>query len=216
MKKQIINAVLEHKIIAILRGVPKDKVIPLTEALYAGGVRLVEVPFDMKKNISDEETCEMISMLINHFEDKMYIGAGTVLTPLQVEMTKNVGGLFIISPDLNREVVEKTVELGMVSMPGAITPTEITTALRYGADFVKIFPAGTFGPGYIKGVCAPLSNVKLLAVGGVDENNIKDYLKVGICGFGINSNIVDKKMLANEDYEGITELTKKFFASMEG
>ena len=83
-----------------------------------------------------------------------------------------------------------------------------------GADFVKVFPVGNFGPSYIKAVRAPLSNVKMLAVGGINEKNIKEYLDVGICGFGIGSNIVDKKMLENDDYEGITNLTKKFFDSL--
>ena len=137
MKKQIIDAVLKHKIIAILRGVPKDKIIPLAEALYDGGIRLIEVPFDMKKKVSDEETCEMISMLVNRFQDKMFVGTGTVLTPIQVEMTKKAGGNYIISPDTSEEVIKKTVQLGMVSIPGALTPSEITAAVKYGADFVK-------------------------------------------------------------------------------
>ena len=214
MKKQIIDAVLKHKIIAILRGVPKDKIIPLAEALYDGGIRLIEVPFDMKKKVSDEETCEMISMLVNRFQDKMFVGTGTVLTPIQVEMTKKAGGNYIISPDTSEEVIKKTVQLGMVSIPGALTPSEITAAVKYGADFVKVFPVGNFGPSYIKAVRAPLSNVKMLAVGGINEKNIKEYLDVGICGFGIGSNIVDKKMLENDDYEGITNLTKKFFDSL--
>lgn len=214
MKKRIIDAVLKHKIIAILRGVPKDKIIPLADALYDGGIRLIEVPFDMKKKVSDEETCEMISMLVNRFQDKMFVGTGTVLTPIQVEMTKKAGGNYIISPDTSEEVIKKTVQLGMVSMPGALTPSEITAAVKYGADFVKVFPVGNFGPSYIKAVRAPLSNVKMLAVGGINEKNIKEYLDVGICGFGIGSNIVDKKMLENDDYEGITNLTKKFFDSL--
>ena len=104
----------------------------------------------------------------------------------------------------------------MVSMPGAYTPSEIQLAHTSGADFVKIFPAVSLGPEYIKAVKAPLSHIKLLAVGGIDENNIKSYLKAGACGFGIGSNIVDKKLIDNNDFKGITELAKRYVAAVQG
>ena len=214
MRNNIIKEVLDKQLIAIVRGVKIEQIIPLTEALYDGGIRLVEVPFDMKKEVSDDETYEMIRMLANHFQSRMYVGAGTVLETKQVELTQKAGGKFIISPDTNQEVIQKTVELGLISMPGALTPTEITTALRYGADFIKVFPAGNLGPSYIKALTAPLSNVKILAVGGISENNIKEYLNVGVCGFGIGSNVVDKKLLEKNDFKGITDLTKKFVESL--
>ena len=143
----------------------------------------------------------------------MLIGAGTVITEKQVELTAAAGGKFIISPDTFVDVIKKTRELGLVSMPGALTPSEIQTAHRAGADFVKMFPITNMGPEYVKAVKAPLSHIKLLAVGGVDNNNMADYLKVGISGFGIGSNITDKKMLANEDWAGITKLAEVYVAA---
>ena len=140
----------------------------------------------------------------------MYIGAGTVLTKKQVRLTRGAGGCFIISPDTNPEVIRETFLCQMVSMPGALTPTEICCAHEYGADFVKLFPITNMGPDYVKAVKAPLSHIKLLAVGGIDETNMETYLKAGVCGFGVGSNIIDKKMLQNSDYKGITELAKKY------
>jgi len=210
MKNTVVNSILENKIVVIVRGVAKEKLIPLAEAMYAGGIRLLEITYSANKSVSDEETAENIRALAEHFGDRMYIGAGTVLSEEQVELTKNVGGKFIISPDVNESVIKKTVELGLVSMPGALTPTEITAAHRAGADFVKLFPITSLGIDYVKAVRAPLSHINLIAVGGVHDGNMKDYLKAGVCGFGIGSNITDKTLIAAEDYPAITVLAKKY------
>ena len=210
MREQIIQTVEKEKLVVIVRGVAKDKLIPLAQAMYDGGIRLLELTYDAKGVVSDEETAENIKMLSDYFEGKMFIGAGTVLSEKQVELTKAAGGKFIISPDTNEAVIRKTRELNMVSMPGALTPTEVQAAHRAGADFVKLFPVNDLGVGYVKAVKAPLSHIKMLAVGGVDLNNIADYLKAGVSGFGIGTAIVDKACIANEDYDGITELAKKY------
>ena len=209
-KHILLKAVETHKIIAILRGISKDKLIKTAEALYDGGIRLLEITFSADGSVSDDDTAEGIAMLCKHFEGRMYIGAGTVLKTSQVFKTAEAGGRFIISPNTDKAVIEETVRLGLVSMPGALTPTEVVTAHNYGADFVKLFPVSNMGPDYVKAVKAPLSHVKLLAVGGVDENNMKDYLKAGVQGFGLGSNLVDKKLIEKEDYEGLTLLAKKF------
>lgn len=210
MREQIINTIEKEKIIVIVRGVEKEKLIPLAEAMYVGGIRLLEVTYSANGKVSDEETAENISILAKHFEGRMYIGAGTVLTEKQVELTAKVGGGFIISPDTCPEVIRKTRELGLVSMPGALTPSEMQIAHRNGADFVKLFPITSLGASYVKAVKAPLSHLKILAVGGVNENNIAEYLKAGINGFGLGSNIVDKKKIAENDWAGITNLAKKY------
>ena len=212
MKNKVIEAISAEKMIVIVRGVEKEKLIPLAEAMYEGGIRLLEVTYSANGSVSDEDTAANIKMLSEHFAGRMYIGAGTVLSEKQVELTKAAGGQFIISPDTCPEVIKKTVELGMVSMPGALTPSEIQLAHRSGADFVKMFPITNMGPAYVKAVKAPLSHIKLLAVGGVDETNMADYLKVGVSGFGVGSNIIDKKELAEENYASITELAKKYGA----
>ena len=213
MREQIIKTIEEEKLVVIVRGVKSEQLIPLAEAMYKGGVRLLEVTYSANGSVSDEETAKNIEILSKHFEGRMLIGAGTVITTKQVELTAAAGGKFIISPDTFVDVIKKTRELGLVSMPGALTPSEIQTARRAGADFVKMFPITNMGPEYVKAVKAPLSHIKLLAVGGVDNNNMADYLKVGISGFGIGSNITDKKMIANEDWAGITKIAEVYVAA---
>lgn len=208
--ENVIETIQKEKIITIVRGIAREKLISLAQAMYDGGIRLIECTYDASGNVSDEETAANIEMLAKHFKGKMFVGAGTVLTEKQVELTKNAGGKFIISPDTNPDIIKKTKELEIVSIPGALTPTEIVSAHRAGADFVKVFPVGSMGYGYIKDVKAPLSNIKLLAVGGVDENNMQDFLKAGACGIGIGSGIVKKKLIEENDFEGITELAKTY------
>lgn len=214
MREDVIRKIEEEKIIVIVRGVESEKLIPLAEAMYDGGIRLLEITYSANGKTSDEETADSIKRLSEHFVDRMYIGAGTVLTEKQVELTYKAGGKFIISPDTCPEVIKKTRELGMVSMPGALTPSEIQIAHKSGANFVKMFPITNMGVSYVKAVLAPLSHIKLLAVGGVNADNMRDYLNAGVRGFGIGSNIIDKKMLAEGDYKGITELARKYINAL--
>ena len=215
MRENIINAIESHRLIVIVRGIPSEGLIPLEEAMYEGGVRLLEITYSANGSTTDEQTAKNIKMLAEHFDGRMYIGAGTVLTERQVELTAEAGGSFIISPDTNPEVIKKTLEHGLVSMPGALTPTEIMTAHRSGADFVKLFPVTSLGADYVKAVKAPLSQIKLLAVGGVELSNMPQYLSAGVSGFGLGSNIVDKKLIEKEDYAGITALAKKYVEALK-
>ena len=210
MRNQVIEAIRKEKIVVIVRGVPSEKLIPVAEAMYAGGIRLLEITYDATGKVTDEQTAENIRMLSEHFENRMYIGAGTVITEKQVGLTKEAGGQFIISPDTCEAVIKKTRELGLVSMPGALTPSEIQAAHRYGADFVKLFPITNLGASYVKAVKAPLSHIELLAVGGINENNIEEYLNAGVSGFGVGTNIADKKLIEQGEYEKITDLAKKY------
>lgn len=216
MSQEIIDQIKKEKLIVIVRGIERKKLIPLAQAMYDGGVRLLEVTYSTNGTVSDEETAENISTLVTHFGNKMYIGAGTVLTEKQVELTKKAGGGFIISPNTKQSVIKRTVELGMVSIPGAFSPSEIEDAYEFGADFVKLFPVTNLGTKYVKAVKAPLSHIDLLAVGGIDLDNIPLYKEAGVCGFGIGSNITDKSMIADEDWQGITELANRYSSAVKG
>ncbi len=207
-----IEELLKEKIVVIVRGVEKGKLIPLAEALYTGGIRFLEVTYSANGSVSDEATAESIKALTDNFRGRMHIGAGTVLTEKQVELTAEAGGEFIISPDTDTSVIRKTKELGLISMPGALTPSEIKQAHFAGADFVKLFPISSLGADYVKAVTAPLSNVRLLAVGGINLDNMREYLSKGVCGFGIGTNITDKKLIAANDFDGITALAEKYVA----
>lgn len=210
MKNETIKIIEENKIITIVRGVTKDKIIPLVSALYDGGMRLVEVTFDQSGKFDKEYTMDLISTIAKEFEGKMCVGAGTVMDEQQVEAAYKAGAKYIISPDTNEAVIKKTVELGMVSIPGSFSPTEAAFAHRCGADFVKMFPAGELGMSYIKAVRAPLSHIKMLAVGGVDEKNLSDFLALGISGVGIGSGVVKKDLIEKGEFDKITELARAY------
>ena len=215
MREQIIKLIEEHKIIAIVRGVERENLIPLAKALYDAGIRFLELTYSADGKVSDEEMADRVKMLVDEFDGKMYFGSGTVLSEKQVELTKKAGGTFIISPDTYENVIRKTRELEMVSIPGAFTPSEIQAAHRYGADFVKMFPMSNMGVSYLKAVKAPLSHIKLLVVGGVTLDNISEFLDGGAAGFGIGTNFVDKKLIAEGRFDKITENAVKYVEAVK-
>lgn len=200
----------ETKVIAILRGIPSDKLTDVLDAIYAGGIKLAEITYDRTGAVTDDETAANIGRAAAHTNGKMLIGAGTVLNKKQVAMTAEAGGSFIISPDTNTEVIEATKAADLISLPGAMTVSEICTALRAGADYVKLFPANTLPPSFVKAVLAPMRGAKLLAVSGVTPENIPDYLKAGCVGFGIGTNIANKALAESGRFDLITENAKKF------
>lgn len=208
-QQEIIQVIEKEKVIAIVRGVKKEPCLKVAEALYAGGIRLMEVPFNAKDPSGDEATADIIATLVKLYEGRMLIGSGTVLNVGQVELTARAGGSYIISPNVNVDVIKRTVELGLVSMPGALTPTEVMTAHEAGAHFAKIFPAGDLGPGYLKAIRAPLSHIRMTAVGGVSEKNFADFLAVGAVGAGVGGNLVNKTWIENGEFDKITDVARQ-------
>jgi 2-keto-3-deoxy-6-phosphogluconate aldolase len=180
---KIKNIINENKIIAIVRGVKNDALVPLVETLYTGGIRLVEITINQSGD--PKTTADAIYTLCEKFDGRVEIGAGTVMNAAQTNLVIDAGAKYIISPNVSEEVIKRAKERGVISIPGAFTPTEAVTAYDYGADYVKVFPAGTIGASYIKAIAAPLSHIPFLAVGGIDHTNILDYLKSGACGVGI-------------------------------
>lgn len=216
MREDVIRRIQEHKVIAIVRGIKPEAGLQLAQALYDGGIRLIEVTFDQADTEKQLQTVCMIQTLCRHFGDRMAIGAGTVTSVELVEKAAAAGAQYIISPDACENVIHRTRELGMVSIPGALTPTEITMAHRWGADFVKLFPVGAIGAGYAKAVTAPLNHIKLLAVGGVNAGNIAQYLKAGCCGAGVGGNLVDKKLVEAGLFAQITQNAVQLIQAVNG
>jgi 2-dehydro-3-deoxyphosphogluconate aldolase/(4S)-4-hydroxy-2-oxoglutarate aldolase len=210
MSEYVINAIKQYKIIAIIRKIPQADIIPVAEALYAGGIKLIEVTFNQAIAEGEQITAESIKALCDHFGDKMFIGAGTVMSVHQVETAVRAGAKYIISPNTNLQVIKKTSELGVISIPGALTPSEIVFAYEAGAKFVKLFPASEFGVSYIKSIRSPLNHIPLLAVGGVDDSNMKDFFEAGVSGVGIGSNIVKNTLISMKKFDEITDLAKKY------
>lgn len=215
MRQETIQWVEREKIIAIIRGAAPEQCLKVAGALYEGGIRLVEVTYNQRDPGSWQATADAISAIAKEFEGKMLVGAGTVTCPELVEMTHKAGGHYIISPDTNEAVIRRTRELDMVSMPGALTPSEIMQAHHAGADFVKLFPIGSLGVGYAKAIMAPISHVKLLAVGGVNETNVAEFLKAGLAGAGVGGNLVNKKWIESGEYHKITETAKALIAAVQ-
>jgi len=211
----VVEAILREKLIVIVRGVKGECLEPLCEALYAGGARFVEFTYGSPAMKDDAETASWIGYIAKQFKDRMTVGAGTVTTTRQVERTYNAGGRFVISPNTDPEIIRLTKQFGLISIPGALTPSEIVTADHAGADFVKLFPVSVMGADYIKAVMAPLRNIRMLAVGGVNDENMEDYIKAGACGIGLGSNIADNKLIEAGDYAAISELTKKYVEKLK-
>lgn len=215
MREQIIQKVLDYKLIAIVRGVYGQDCLNLAKALYEGGIRLMEVTFDQSKPECLNQTSDTVRLLTEEMGDRMAFGAGTVTSLEMLELAQKAGAQFIVSPDTNEKVIRATIAGGMVSMPGAMTATEVLTAHSYGADFVKLFPIGNFGASYMKAICAPINHVRMLAVGGVNEKNIKDFLKAGAVGAGVGGNLVNKQWIAAGEFEKITALAREFTENLE-
>ena len=215
MREQVIEKVLEHKIIAIVRGAEPESMVSIAKALYEGGVCLVEVTFNQKDPSSWVKTADAIRAIREAMGDQMLVGAGTVTSPELVQMAADAGAMYIISPDTDIEVIKKTRELGLVSMPGAYTATEAKQAHNAGADFVKLFPCIEGAPAYLKAICAPFNHIRFLAVGGVNADNAATFLRSGAVGVGVGSCLVNKKWASEGRYDLITAEAKKFIENIQ-
>lgn len=214
MREQIIKKVEENKIVAIIRGLGADEAVRTARALSEGGIKLIEVTFDQSRPEAFSVTTESIGRIKAELPD-VSVGAGTVLSPEQVDLAIDAGAEFIISPDADEDVIRHTVARGAVSMPGAYTATEIKRAHNAGADFVKVFPCLEGAAAYIKAVRAPLSHIKLLAVGGVNADNCASFLKAGAVGVGVGGSLVNKEYIKNGEFDKITELAKTFVKNLK-
>lgn len=212
----VLKALEDEKLISIVRSPSKQSVIRACEALYKGGVKLLEVTFDRSGKLSKQDICEIIASLNETFAGRMLIGAGTVTSIEEVMLAFDAGAKFIISPNCDTEIIALTKKLGLVSIPAAYTATEIACALKYGADYVKLFPADSVSKEYVKAVKAPLSDAKLLAVGGITAENARDFISAGFCGVGVGSNLYDKKLIEAEDYAALTSLAQKYVTAVKG
>lgn len=214
MRKEVIQKIIDERVIAIVRGIYDEECLNLAKALYAGGVKLMEVTFDQKSAEERQRTVNTIRMLTENMGDVMGFGAGTVTTVEMVRQAKEAGAQFIISPDTNLEVIWATVEQDMVSIPGALTPSEMMQAHWAGADFIKVFPANQMGPSYFKTVAAPLSQVRMLAVGGINGQTVLEYKKAGAVGFGVAGCLFKPQWVKAGQWDTITQATAEFMRTL--
>ncbi|MFT5875413.1 MAG: 2-dehydro-3-deoxyphosphogluconate aldolase/(4S)-4-hydroxy-2-oxoglutarate aldolase [Clostridium sp.] len=211
MDKQCIkDMITNNKIVAIIRGLEEKDIIDTVKALVDGGITLLEFTFDHTNANCIENTTSKIKLTKNYFRNQVCVGAGTVLNVEEVEKAIDAGAEFIISPNVNTEVIKRTNELDKVSIPGALTPTEAVIAYEAGADYVKLFPAGELGKNYIKALMAPLKHIPFMAVGGINSDNVSEFIEIGMCGVGIGGQLIDKKAIKEKNYDEITKIAKKF------
>jgi 2-dehydro-3-deoxyphosphogluconate aldolase/(4S)-4-hydroxy-2-oxoglutarate aldolase len=189
---RVLQQILAHKVVAILRGAPPDDVAKIAQALYNGGVRLLEV------TLNSPRALESIEQVVAKTKGKMLIGAGTVLDAASAKDAIAAGACFIISPVLDKQIIRATRRHGAVSIPGAYSPTEVLNAYIQGGDIIKVFPAP--GAAYIKDLLAPMPHLPLMPTGGISLQNIKDFQASGAVAFGIGSALVDTKKSVTETY----------------
>lgn len=215
MRDKVIGRILEDRIIAIVRGADEDLILPLGEALLAGGISMMEITFNQAKPAGFGATLRGIAKIREHFGDRLLAGAGTVLSEAQVDMALEAGALYIVSPNTNPRVIRHTRDRGFVSLPGALSPGECLNAHEAGADFVKLFPASDLGTGYLKAIRAPLSHIRFLAVGGINEKNAAAFIQAGALGLGVGGNLVNKEWMAAGRWDKIEDLARQLVKAVK-
>ncbi|HJP67426.1 MAG TPA: 2-dehydro-3-deoxy-6-phosphogalactonate aldolase [Sphingomicrobium sp.] len=183
--KQLLHQYLDQcPLVAILRGVTPDEVEAIGEAIFEGGIRIIEVP------LNSPSPLQSIGRLAKKFGERMLVGAGTVLDPAEVDRIVDVGGRIIVSPDTNVEVIAAAAKAGLVSSPGYFTPSEAFAAIRAGATALKLFPAEGASPALLKAQLAVIPmHIPILAVGGIKPDNMRAWLDAGAKGFGLGGGL---------------------------
>lgn len=209
-KEAVKRQIRDKKLMAILRGVDEEHVLPLVRALYEGGVRVVEIPFRPHDAAYEQKTAGMLSRLSELGLDDLAVGAGTVLHERQVRLSREAGAAFIVSPNVSERVIQAALEEDMVSIPGAMTPTEWERAYEKGADFVKVFPAAALGAEYIRLAGASLSHIPVLAVGGVTCDAAPAFLEAGAAGVGAGSELAPPAVYRAGGYRRVTQMAAAY------
>ncbi|MFC4455454.1 bifunctional 4-hydroxy-2-oxoglutarate aldolase/2-dehydro-3-deoxy-phosphogluconate aldolase [Deinococcus sonorensis] len=172
-----------HRIIAILRGVPLQHAVRLTEHLHRAGIRLLEVA------LSDRHGLDVLRELDRQFGPELVLGAGTVITPELAAQAQAAGARFLLTPHVVPEVNAYAVQHGLGLISGAMTPTEIQQALAQGSRPVKLFPAGDLGPGYLRSLLGPYPDLQVVVVGNITTANLPEFVRAGAVGAGIGSHL---------------------------
>jgi len=192
-------------LIPVLRAPSMELGHALVDAMMAGGITVIEVTMTVPNAI------KLLRELKHRHGKKLLLGSGTVIDAAQAEATIEAGAEFVVSPSLHLDVIAKTKELGKVSIPGALTPTEVITAWRAGADYVKIFPCSAMGgASYLKALRAPFPDVKLIPTGGVTFQTAVDFLRAGASALGVGADLVNPKAIAEGKPEIITETARAY------
>ncbi len=206
-KEEQLQQIIDSGVVAVIRVDSADQLVGICEAMAAGGIRGVEI------TMTSPGALEAIREAARVLDGMAIIGAGSVLDPETARMAMLAGADFIVSPTLNLDTIKICKRYGAIVIPGAFTPTEILTAWQAGADVVKVFPATKLGPSFIKDVRGPLPQVRLTPTGGVDINNLGEFLKAGAAFVGVGTALVNKRYVAEKNWDALTELAAKYVAA---
>jgi len=192
-------------LIPVLRAKNPRQAHAVVEAMIAGGVMVVEV------TMTCPDACGILNALRKEYGSKLLLGSGPVTTAKEAKETIEAGAEFVVSPSLHPEVIAATKAAGKVSMPGALTPTEVITAHRAGADYVKVFPCSAMGgASYLKSLLAPFPFLKLIPTGGVTIKTAEDFIRAGARALGVGSDLVNLGAIDEGKPEIITEAAKAY------
>ena len=192
-------------LVPVLRAQSEEMGHALVEAMIAGGITVVEVTMTVPGAI------DLLRVLKKEYGSQLLLGSGTVTTAAQAAATIEAGAEFVVSPSLHPEVIAKTKELGKVSIPGALTPTEVITAWNAGADYVKVFPCSAVGgASYLKALLAPFPELQLIPTGGVTQQTAPDFLKAGARALGVGADLVNATAIAEGKPEVITNAARAY------
>ncbi len=195
----------QHKFIAIFRHIPKEYIEKAVKAVYEGGVRIFEITFNPSSKTTVQDTIEMIDTIKKIYGNNICVGAGTVINLEYAMAAHEAGAQFIVSPCTKLDVVKFTKEKGMLSIPGAYTPTEIVTAYDMGADIVKVFPMLPDNVNYLKNVMSPLSHIPFIPTGGINPDTIQAFIQTGAVAVAAGATIVTEDLVRRGAFEKIKE-----------
>lgn len=204
----IIEKILEHKIVAIVRLDNYDQAIAVARALVAGGITVLEF------TLTGRGAIEAVTMVRKNLGDAVTVGVGSVLKPDEATAAIDAGAQFVVTPALRKQVIAACVNRQTPIMCGGFTPTELLDAYEAGSELVKFFPAQQGGPRYLKDILAPLPFLKIVPTGGVSAENASEYLAAGAVALGIGGNLVSKKAVAAGKFEDITSAARSIVAAV--
>lgn len=197
------------RIIAIIRGVEEKDIIETAHALLRGGITVMEV------TLNTPGALQMIAQLQRQLGEQMYIGAGTVLDVDDARLAIEAGASFLVTPNTDVDAIRYSVSQGIPIYPGAMTPSEIVQAWRAGATAVKIFPGASLGIAYIKELQGPLGHIPMVAVGGVNEGNIADFLNIQCYALGIGGSLINLQEITRGNFQWITDKARSLIQQVE-
>lgn len=209
MRYETIERLVDGGVVAVLRGVDPDDVVPVARAAVAGGVGAVEVTADTPGAM------EMVAALAEALGDDALVGAGTVLDAATARAALRSGAEFVVSPSFHPDVVDVGNRYGAPVVPGVATPTEAVTAYEAGADAVKLFPAAALGPDYLAALLGPLPQLPVVPTGGIDADNAGAFVEAGAVAVGAGGAIVDADAVARGDYDAVTERARALVEAVE-